>query len=46
MSENIVNHLENEDVDDDTCRLFMTERSDVAGITSAYLENSSIIGLR
>ena len=32
--------------DDETCRLLMKERSDLAGITSAYLEHSTIVGLR
>ena len=37
---------EMEEMDDETCQLIMKERADLAGITSAYFEHSSIHGLR
>ena len=37
---------EEEIMDDESCRLIMKERADLAGITSAYFEHSSIHGLR
>ena len=38
--------VEEEIMDDESCRLIMKERADLAGITSAYFEHSSIHGLR
>ena len=35
-----------EELDDESARLLMKERADLAGITSAYFEHSSIHGLR
>ena len=35
-----------EELDDESARLLMRERADLAGITSAYFEHSSIHGLR
>ena len=40
------NNITEEELDDETCRLLMKERADLAGITSAYFEHSSIHGLR